>query len=67
MEEHPHEPDAVMNGRVKGFLEPSRGIGDGRYKIAEFNDRAARPRPNWHPPYTTGDFFFFSYFYYFIF
>lgn len=70
MSEHPDEEDAVKNGRVKGYLEPSRGIGDGRYvtrslrslltashiryKIPVFNEKASRPRPNWHPPYTTG-------------
>jgi serine/threonine protein phosphatase PrpC len=52
--EHPDEPDVVKRGRVKGFLEPSRGIGDGRYKLKEYNERSDKPRgPEWHPPYTT--------------
>jgi pyruvate dehydrogenase phosphatase len=52
--EHPDEPDVVKRGRVKGFLEPSRGIGDGRYKLKEYNEKSEKPRgPEWHPPYTT--------------
>jgi pyruvate dehydrogenase phosphatase len=36
--EHPDEPDVVRKGRVKGYLQPTRGIGDGVYKRAIFNE-----------------------------
>lgn len=47
MNEHPFEDDAVKNGRVKGFLEPSRGIGDGRCGTAAASG-CAHSGP--HPP-----------------
>jgi len=52
--EHPNEYDVVYKGRVKGYLQPSRGIGDGVYKNIEFNVNFKK-RDNWHPPYTTAD------------
>ena len=53
---HPNEPDIVKNGRVKGRLIPSRGIGDGIFKHVVFNDslptdlRLSTPLSH---PYTT--------------
>lgn len=56
MKEHPNEPDAVYQGRVKGFLEPSRGLGDALFKDKYFNrcliPEAQIPEP-FSPPYTT--------------
>lgn len=52
MKEHPNEPDVVRKGRVKGDLIPSRGIGDGLFKIPEFN-QAFRFYRFHEPPYTT--------------
>jgi len=54
--EHPNEPDVVNRGRVKGSLEPSRGIGDGIYKDLAFNMFLLKKEvSNWHPPYTTAE------------
>jgi len=53
--QHPNEDDVTKNGRVKGYLEPSRGIGDGRYKRDIFNQKAPNVRSNWHAPYTTAE------------
>jgi len=56
MKQHPNEPDAVSQGRVKGYLEPSRGIGDALFKDKYFNKcllpEAQLPEP-FTPPYTT--------------
>eukprot|EP01006_Ploeotia_vitrea_P066606 TRINITY_DN95329_c0_g1_i1.p1 TRINITY_DN95329_c0_g1~~TRINITY_DN95329_c0_g1_i1.p1 ORF type:complete len:401 (+),score=179.51 TRINITY_DN95329_c0_g1_i1:1-1203(+) len=58
--EHPDEPDVLgrpSDPRVKGMLQPSRGIGDGKYKMMEFwesLDEWVRMRFRvWKPPYTT--------------
>jgi len=51
--EHPEEPDVVMHGRVKGLLEPSRGIGDGLFKSPIFNNSLTDKMPlPFNPPYT---------------
>lgn len=56
MKQHPNEPDAVLQGRIKGFLEPSRGLGDALFKDKYFNKcllpEAQVPEP-FSPPYTT--------------
>jgi pyruvate dehydrogenase phosphatase len=52
MSEHPNEPDVVTRGRVKGDLIPSRGIGDGLFKVPEFN-RIFKAYKFHEPPYTT--------------
>eukprot|EP01114_Cavostelium_apophysatum_P001724 TRINITY_DN11502_c0_g1_i1.p1 TRINITY_DN11502_c0_g1~~TRINITY_DN11502_c0_g1_i1.p1 ORF type:complete len:393 (+),score=89.29 TRINITY_DN11502_c0_g1_i1:254-1432(+) len=58
LKEHPNEPDAVAQGRVKGFLEPSRGLGDALFKDKYFNKclllEAQMPEP-FTPPYTTAN------------
>lgn len=51
--EHPKEPDVVSDGRVKGILQPSRGIGDGLFKAPVFNMSYVTPIKDFHPPYTT--------------
>lgn len=53
IEAHPNEDDIVLDERVKGSLQPTRGIGDGLFKDPNFNDALARKLENWHPPYTT--------------
>jgi pyruvate dehydrogenase phosphatase len=60
---HPDEPDVITHNRVKGRLEPTRGLGDGMYKRKEYFDENAKRDPNlarrylgttgWKPPYTT--------------
>lgn len=56
MNQHPNEPDAIFQGRIKGFLEPSRGLGDALFKDKYFNKcllpEAQVPEP-FSPPYTT--------------
>eukprot|EP00698_Gefionella_okellyi_P001469 TRINITY_DN1140_c0_g1_i3.p1 TRINITY_DN1140_c0_g1~~TRINITY_DN1140_c0_g1_i3.p1 ORF type:complete len:369 (+),score=74.84 TRINITY_DN1140_c0_g1_i3:1417-2523(+) len=52
-QEHPNEPDAIYRGRVKGMLQPTRGVGDGLYKVSQLNQLLQTPLPNWNPPYTT--------------
>lgn len=34
--EHPDEPDIIHHSRVKGRLQPTRGFGDGAYKLPGF-------------------------------
>jgi pyruvate dehydrogenase phosphatase len=62
VKEHPNEPDVLgeaSDPRVKGMLQPSRGIGDGLYKSQDYFsivDRRALGLPSgtlWRPPYTT--------------
>jgi len=54
--QHPNDPKAVSEGRIKGILEPSRSIGDGVFK-EEFYHQSLRPEyryPDpWEPPYVT--------------
>jgi hypothetical protein len=38
IEAHPNEEDIVLDERVKGSLQPTRGIGDGLFKDPNFND-----------------------------
>jgi hypothetical protein len=33
---HPNDPDVIAKNRVKGRLQPTRGLGDGLYKRKEF-------------------------------
>jgi serine/threonine protein phosphatase PrpC len=33
---HPNEHDIVHRARVKGRLQPTRGLGDGKYKRVEY-------------------------------
>jgi len=58
MRSHPGEPDAVTGGRIKGYLEPSRGLGDALFKDKYFNKcllpEAQLPEP-FTPPYTTAN------------
>lgn len=56
--EHPNEPDIVKRDRVKGRLQPTRGLGDGMYKrmevFANSPDWVAKYRDSgWNAPYTT--------------
>lgn len=57
--EHPNESDVIYRYRIKGHLQPSRGLGDGTYKRIEFfqmNERYQRTHGNdWHPPYSTAE------------
>ncbi|PRP77574.1 hypothetical protein PROFUN_00435 [Planoprotostelium fungivorum] len=58
--EHTDDPDVVVRGRIKGRLQPSRGLGDGLYKLPEYSQvyRDTRNRElakKWNPPYTTAD------------
>jgi len=38
LESHPDEEDVIRDGRVKGSLQPTRGIGDGLFKDPNFNE-----------------------------
>ena len=56
--QHPNEMDAIFRGRVKGRLQPTRGLGDGKYKQGVFNEAMSPSRriPDpYFPPYTTVD------------
>eukprot|EP01117_Protostelium_nocturnum_P013731 TRINITY_DN5157_c0_g1_i4.p1 TRINITY_DN5157_c0_g1~~TRINITY_DN5157_c0_g1_i4.p1 ORF type:complete len:470 (+),score=118.06 TRINITY_DN5157_c0_g1_i4:1381-2790(+) len=59
--EHPNDKDVVVRGRIKGGLQPSRGLGDGAYKMMGYvplrNAKTNRRQlpPDWDPPYTTAD------------
>ena len=56
--QHPNEMDAIFRGRVKGRLQPTRGLGDGKYKQGVFNQAMSPSRriPDpYFPPYTTVD------------
>lgn len=44
---------SVMDGTLRA-LRSLLTASHIRYKIPVFNEKASRPRPNWHPPYTTG-------------
>ena len=35
LKEHPGEDDVIRRNRVKGRLQPTRGLGDGTYKRIE--------------------------------
>ena len=56
---HPYEKDIIRRRRVKGRLQPTRGLGDGTYKSnAFFNARSYRYQEKynltgWKAPYTT--------------
>jgi len=56
LREHPNEPDVIYHDRIKGHLQPTRGMGDGVYKQMAFYE--LRPRyvqqhgNDWHPPYS---------------
>ncbi len=55
--EHEGETDLLLHSRIKGGLQPTRGLGDGPYKRMEvYNEWPMRTRrPQWHPPYTTAE------------
>jgi len=57
LRDHPDEDDIIRNNRVKGRLQPTRGMGDGFYKRREFyNARTlSKPYAHWTPPYTTAE------------
>lgn len=56
LREHPNEADVIYHDRIKGHLQPTRGMGDGVYKQMAFYE--LRPRyvmqhgADWHPPYS---------------
>lgn len=55
-QEHPNDPEVVSNGRIKGRLEPSRGLGDALFKSKFFNLHLvpeSRIEEPYDPPYTT--------------
>jgi serine/threonine protein phosphatase PrpC len=55
---HPYEEDLLRSNRVKGRLQPTRGVGDGVYKKNEFfaaRDRLRERYGTWTAPYTTAD------------
>jgi len=60
--QHPREPDIIQKNRVKGRLQPTRGIGDGMYKQLRYFTEKSKLSPDlgaryratgWFPPYTT--------------
>jgi len=57
--EHPDEDDVIKRNRIKGHLQPTRGLGDGTYKRMSFFERNKRYKQmhgdNWYPPYATAD------------
>lgn len=56
LSEHLDEEDVIKRSRVKGRLQPTRGLGDGFYKDKRFETARARVRAGysqWTPPYTT--------------
>jgi pyruvate dehydrogenase phosphatase len=57
LRDHPDEDDVIRHNRVKGRLQPTRGLGDGFYKRRDYyNARSlSRPYSHWTPPYTTAE------------
>lgn len=48
--------DVVARRRIKGYLMPTRGIGDGVYKLPIFNEVLKKKKNKvWRPPYTTAE------------
>ena len=55
---HAQELDIIKHARVKGRLQPTRGIGDGLYKEARYIEAVPRIKTQyaltgWNPPYTS--------------
>eukprot|EP00761_Pharyngomonas_kirbyi_P003075 gb/GECH01003079.1/.p1 GENE.gb/GECH01003079.1/~~gb/GECH01003079.1/.p1 ORF type:complete len:437 (+),score=85.19 gb/GECH01003079.1/:1-1311(+) len=44
-QQHPHDTDAIMRGRLKGTLIPTRAFGSGALKHADINAGAPSPYP----------------------
>jgi pyruvate dehydrogenase phosphatase len=59
LSEHPDELDIIRHNRVKGRLQPTRGMGDGAYKDNRFYEEKKKgmkhPSNQWNPPYTTAE------------
>eukprot|EP01083_Nonionella_stella_P013839 38944_1 len=57
LREHPNEMNVIHRHRVKGGLQPTRGIGDGKYKRMDYfaQSKSARDQSTWTPPYTTAE------------
>jgi len=59
LRDHPNEHDVIFHDRIKGHLQPTRGMGDGVYKKLDFYQ--LRPRYiqqhglDWHPPYSLAE------------
>jgi pyruvate dehydrogenase phosphatase len=58
---HPNEPDIVYRNRVKGRLQPTRGMGDGLYKRNDYYEIKRQQynrfisRYGWTAPYITAE------------
>lgn len=57
LEAHPNEYNIIRRDRVKGRLQPTRGLGDGKYKRMEyFHEWSGASRyQHWTPPYVTAE------------
>lgn len=61
LSEHPNERDVISRNRVKGRLQPTRGMGDGIYKRDQYYDyKCAQLGKSlstygWTAPYTTAE------------
>ena len=59
--EHPHERDVIHRNRVKGRLQPTRGMGDGIYKRNEYYNYKCQQlgktlsQYGWTAPYITAE------------
>lgn len=59
LREHPNEWDVLKRDRVKGRLQPTRGLGDGMYKRMDIflrrDSRITNGYKSWTVPYTTAE------------
>lgn len=61
LREHPDESDVTRRDRIKGRLQPTRGIGDGKYKRMGYFIKSKLSgylrylKSGWFPPYTTAE------------
>lgn len=58
LSQHPNEEDIISKSRVKGRLQPTRGLGDGTYKRIEYYQQRPnlqRTHPVWNPPVSLQD------------
>jgi len=53
--DHPGETDIVKDGRVKGSLMPTRGLGDFAFKLKCLKPVLIKSDSSWNPPYITAD------------
>jgi serine/threonine protein phosphatase PrpC len=53
LSEHQDELDIIKRNRVKGRLQPTRGLGDGFYKDKRLFNMKPHNYTKWTPPYTT--------------